>query len=155
MLKVKRGSKGFTLIELLIVIAIIGILAAIAIPAYTGYTKKTKMSGVIHSMGGLKNAITAYLTEKQVSNNLTVNGFNDVKTEFGVDFPQQYVNDVNVTITPIEGGYNVSIAATVNNISGITGNVVYLNGVNVGGTGTTWSWNATNYNTMKEYLPKQ
>ncbi|MBP8625691.1 MAG: prepilin-type N-terminal cleavage/methylation domain-containing protein, partial [Syntrophorhabdales bacterium] len=63
MFKVQRNSKGFTLIELLIVIAIIGILAAIAIPAYTGYTKKSKLSGVVNSMGAVKNAMIAYYTE--------------------------------------------------------------------------------------------
>jgi type IV pilus assembly protein PilA len=63
MMKVSRGSKGFTLIELLIVVAIIGILAAIAIPAYTGYTTKSKIAGIVHAMGGLKNAVLAYYTE--------------------------------------------------------------------------------------------
>ena len=63
MIKIQRGDKGFTLIELLIVIAIIGILAAIAIPSYTGYTRKAKIQEVIHAMGAVKTAVTAYYTE--------------------------------------------------------------------------------------------
>lgn len=145
--KTGRATKGFTLIELLIVIAIIGILAAIAIPAYTGYTKKTKVSGVVHAMGGLKNAVVAALTENSsLSGNFT--GFNDIKNNFGFDFPQQYASSVEVRIS----GGGVNIVATVNNVaSDVNGKTIWLS--TSSWESQQWTWGSDNE--LKAYRPKQ
>ena len=95
-MKIRKGTKGFTLIELLIVIAIIGILAAIALPAYTGYTGRAKLAGVIHSIGAIKTAVSAYFVEnggvpaRYVAYQATDGG--TIKTNFGVDVPAQYAH---------------------------------------------------------------
>jgi type IV pilus assembly protein PilA len=96
MIKIQRNSKGFTLIELLIVIAIIGILAAIAIPSYTGYVKRAKVQEVVHAMGAVKTAVTAYFTD---TNTLPANSTNiaGIKTELGVDVPDKYLTSLSVT----------------------------------------------------------
>jgi type IV pilus assembly protein PilA len=96
MIKIQRNSKGFTLIELLIVIAIIGILAAIAIPSYTGYVKRAKVQEVIHTMGAVKTAVSAYFTE---SNSVPLNSGSiaNIKTELGVDVPEKYLTSLAVT----------------------------------------------------------
>lgn len=151
----RRGSKGFTLIELLIVIAIIGILAAIAIPAYTGYTKKARLSGVVHAMGGLKNAIVAYLNEKGSVPEQPVAGADNVKKEFGFDFPTQYIDpqsspSVNIQARQ-DGSYDVTITVTIRNISGLPADNVTLTGTKVGAPDAQWTWGPE---AMKEYLPK-
>jgi|YelNatPaOPRAMG01_1025707.scaffolds.fasta_scaffold297197_1 type IV pilus assembly protein PilA len=145
--RIKGNKMGFTLIELLIVIAIIGILAAIAIPAYTGYTKKTKISGVVHAMGGLKNAVVAALTEKG-SFNENVTGFSAVKNNFGFDFPQQYASNVWVNFSSSA----INIVATVNNVGSD------VNGKNIWLTTTNWesqSWTWGSDNELAAYRPKQ
>jgi type IV pilus assembly protein PilA len=88
MMKMRRNTKGFTLIELLIVVAIIGILAAIAIPAYSGYTAKAKVAGVVHSMGAIKTAVSAYYTEAGAV--VAAATETDIKTAYGIDVPTQY-----------------------------------------------------------------
>jgi type IV pilus assembly protein PilA len=104
-MKIKRGTKGFTLIELLIVIAIIGILAAIAIPAYTGYTGRAKIAGVVHSIGAIKTAVSAYFVE-----NNAVPAAGDVtaiKSSYGIDVAPQYaayqVSNAGVITATIAG----------------------------------------------------
>ncbi len=104
MMRVRKDRKGFTLIELLIVIAIIGILAAIAIPAYTSYTGKAKVAGVVHSLGAIKNAITAYYVEAggpPAAADVTA-----IKSTFGIDVATQYA-----TFAVAQGG---AITATIN-----------------------------------------
>jgi type IV pilus assembly protein PilA len=117
-MKVRRGMKGFTLIELLIVIAIIGILAAIAIPAYTSYTGKAKVAGVVHSMGAIKNAVSAYHVEAggatvpaaSVALNATDGG--TIRSTFGIDIAGRYAAfDVATdgSITATLGGVNSEV----------------------------------------------
>ncbi|RYF80757.1 MAG: pilin, partial [Comamonadaceae bacterium] len=57
-------QKGFTLIELMIVVAIIGILAAIALPAYQDYTIRTQVSEGQVLMGGAKNGVMDFWSER-------------------------------------------------------------------------------------------
>ena len=57
-------QQGFTLIELMIVVAIIGILAAIALPAYQDYTIRTQVSEGPSLMGGAKNAVADFWSDK-------------------------------------------------------------------------------------------
>ena len=57
-------QKGFTLIELMIVVAIIGILAAIALPAYQDYTIRTQVSEGPVLMGGAKNGVIDFWSER-------------------------------------------------------------------------------------------
>ncbi|MBI3101449.1 MAG: pilin [Burkholderiales bacterium] len=57
-------QKGFTLIELMIVVAIIGILAAIALPAYQDYTIRTQVSEGEVLMGGAKNGVMDFWSER-------------------------------------------------------------------------------------------
>ncbi|MCX5806149.1 MAG: pilin [Proteobacteria bacterium] len=148
MIKVHRNSKGFTLIELLIVIAIIGILAAIAIPAYTGYTKKAKLSGVTSAMGALKNAITAYYTEKgNIPSNPT--SITEINSNFGITLPSQYVSDANVT----NASDIVTINVTLANIgSDVNGGVMNLVSTNIATT-PTWTFGSANAN-ITPLLPK-
>lgn len=147
MLKTKKGSKGFTLIELLIVIAIIGILAAIAIPTYSDYTKKTKISGVVHAMGGLKNAVVAYLNEKGTDNASAADA-NEVKNKYGFDFPLQYANSINVNVS----NDAVTMTAIIANISGLEGNTLVLSTTNWQDA-SAWTWNQSNI--PEKFRPKQ
>lgn len=140
MFKVQRNSKGFTLIELLIVIAIIGILAAIAIPAYTGYTKKTKFSGIINSMGAIKNAIIAYYTESG-----SVKGASDytaIRNTYGIEPATQHASAYAVTTS----GADATITAT-SSISGATGNFT-LSTTDM----KNWSWSGDS--ALSAYIPK-
>ena len=148
MMRINRNSKGFTLIELLIVIAIIGILAAIAIPAYTGYTKKSKVSGVVNAMGAVKNAITAYYTEKGNLSGLTLATSTEVQSNLGITVPSQYISGITVNNN---GTDNVVINVTLTNIgSGVDGNNLTLTGNNLSGS-PTWTWGG---NISDAYKPK-
>jgi type IV pilus assembly protein PilA len=147
MIKVHRNSKGFTLIELLIVIAIIGILAAIAIPAYTGYTRKAKMAGVTSAMGAMKNAITAYYTEK--GSVPTSVAYADLNSNFGINLPSQYVSTANVA----NASNIVTINAVLQNIGGGTDTgIVNLKSTDITGT-PTWTFGGSNDN-VNALLPK-
>ncbi len=100
-MKIRRDRKGFTLIELLIVIAIIGILAAIALPAYTGYTGRAKVAGVVHSMGAIKTALSAYFVENGASARVRLM-WPTIKNNLGIDIATQYATygtDANGVIT--------------------------------------------------------
>jgi len=138
MFKVQRNSKGFTLIELLIVIAIIGILAAIAIPAYTGYTKKSKLSGVINSMGAVKNAIIAYYTENTSTTFPACANAAAIKATFGVEPQTQYA-----TYTTDASG----VITATSTISGLTGTLTLTPDWSTG----RWTWGGT---IDASYIPK-
>ncbi len=142
MIKVRRDSKGFTLIELLIVIAIIGILAAIAIPAYTGYTKKSKVAGVVHAMGGIKTALSAYFTEKG-SGTAGVSSLTLINQQLGVDIPTQYIS-----ACAIGDGAGGAITCTTQNIgSGANGALTLTPSADY----KTWTWSGAIDAT---YVPK-
>lgn len=148
MMAVKKGKRGFTLIELLIVIAIIGILAAIAIPTYSDYTKKTKVSGVVHAMGGLKNAVLAYLNEKGETN-ASADNMTAIRDKYGFDFPGQYVSAVNVTVA----NSAVTITATLANISGLENKTLVLSTTNWQDASVKWSW--ANSTVPEKFRPKE
>lgn len=140
MFKVQRNSKGFTLIELLIVIAIIGILAAIAIPAYTGYTKKSKLSGVVNSMGAVKNAIIAYYTENGSTTFPQCADAAAIKAAFGVE-PQTQYADYKTDTAGV-------ITATISRISGLEEKTLTLTPDWATGR---WTWGGT---LDASYIPK-
>lgn len=138
-MKIRRDRKGFTLIELLIVIAIIGILAAIALPAYTGYTGRAKVAGVVHSMGAIKTALSAYFVENGAVPACT--NVADIKNNLGIDIATQYATygtDVNGVIT-----------ATIQNVNADTNTkFIYLT---PDATFKTWAWTGS---VPPSYLPK-
>jgi type IV pilus assembly protein PilA len=124
-MKIRRGTKGFTLIELLIVIAIIGILAAIAIPAYTGYTGRAKLAGVVHTMGAVKTAVTAYFVENGGNPAATValgdNTGGTIETNYGVNVPAVYAA---IAVTAGAGDGTAPACGTITaTISGINADV--------------------------------
>jgi type IV pilus assembly protein PilA len=138
-MKIRRDRKGFTLIELLIVIAIIGILAAIAIPAYTSYTGKAKVAGVVHSLGAIKNAVTAYFVEAggpPAAADVTA-----IKTTFGIDVATQYA-----TFAVANGG---AITATIQNVNADANTKTSV--LTPDWTTKQWSWSGS---IDIAYLPK-
>jgi type IV pilus assembly protein PilA len=142
MMKVSRGNKGFTLIELLIVVAIIGILAAIAIPAYSNYTAKAKVAGVLHSMGAMKNAISAYNNESG-SGYPAAADVDAIKTTFGIDVPTQYATFAVAA--------NGAITATLQNINTtVNGGTVTMT---PDATFKTWAFSGSNAD-VTALLPK-
>jgi type IV pilus assembly protein PilA len=147
MMKVSRGSKGFTLIELLIVVAIIGILAAIAIPAYTGYTAKARVTGVVNSMGAIKNALLAYYTEAGALPP-AASGETAINSTYGVRPPTQYATAAGWTVTQ-SGTTAAVISATFQNVSGdVNTKTLTLTG-DFSVNPPTWSWDGTVDNTYK------
>jgi type IV pilus assembly protein PilA len=152
MMKVARGSKGFTLIELLIVVAIIGILAAIAIPAYTGYTAKSKVAGVVHTMGGLKNALLAYNTETgTVLPNGPVNTPALFGTELNVTPPTQYaIFSVAQTTGVITATFGPPAASLVG--GGVANGDTLVLTPDTTVTPWTWTWSGTGG--ALAYVPK-
>ena len=146
-MKVKKGTKGFTLIELLIVIAIIGILAAIALPAYSNYTGRAKVAGVVHAMGAIKTAQTAYFIENGgvPAGAVTDNTGGTILTNFGVNISNQYAN--------------YAVAANATGCGAITATIANVNAT-VNGTTLvltpdaqceTWSWSGT---APPPYMPR-
>jgi len=131
-MKIRRDRKGFTLIELLIVIAIIGILAAIALPAYTGYTGRAKLAGVVHSVGAIKTAVSAYFVENggtPASADVVA-----IKSNFGIDIPTQYA-------TYSTDGNGVITATILNNVNAdVNGQTLTLT---PDATFKTWTWGGT------------
>jgi type IV pilus assembly protein PilA len=145
MMKVARGSKGFTLIELLIVVAIIGILAAIAIPAYTGYTKKAKVSGIVNSMGAIKNALTAYYTE-QGAGPADIADANTINTVLGVNPAIEYASGYAYTAAT----RTITATADIAKINlGTGGQTITLAADPIF---QTWSWGGT---ADSVYIPKK
>lgn len=148
-MKIKRGTKGFTLIELLIVIAIIGILAAIALPAYTGYTGRAKVAGVVHSMGAIKTAVSAYFVE---------NGGTPAAGVALLDATGGTLNtNFGINISPQYAAYDV--AAGVGTCGVITATIANVNGDTNGKTLTLtpdaqckqWTWGG---GIPASYMPK-
>ena len=151
-MKIRRGAKGFTLIELLIVIAIIGILAAIAIPAYTGYTGRAKLAGVVHTMGAIKTAVSAYFVENGGSPGGTVafqaTDGGTIKSNYGVDVPAQYAQfDVSNVATGC-GTITATIGATAINAD-VNGKHLVLT---PDAFCKTWAWSSADM--PPAYLPK-
>ncbi|HVN23522.1 MAG TPA: pilin [Syntrophorhabdales bacterium] len=149
-MKIRRGTKGFTLIELLIVIAIIGILAAIAIPAYTGYTGRAKIAGVVHSMGAIKTAVSAYFVENgstPVAANVAA-----IKTNYGIDVAAQYAAfDVAAgvgTCGVITAGIGTAKGALNDVNTDVNGQTLTLT---PDGTCKTWTWGGS---VPVSYMPK-
>ncbi len=153
-MKIRRGTKGFTLIELLIVIAIIGILAAIAIPAYTGYTGRAKLAGVVHTMGAIKTAVSAYFVENGSSPAASVAlGATDggtIKTNFGVDVPAVYAG---IALTAGAGDGNAKACGDITaTISGINADTQGQTLVLTSDTHCkTWTWSGS---VPVSYMPK-
>jgi type IV pilus assembly protein PilA len=141
LLRIERKSKGFTLIELLIVVAIIGILAAVAIPAYSGYTKKSKVSGVVHAMGGIKNAVIAYYSESMGI--IVAADVPTIKNVYGLDVSPQYA-DYRVDTT---GPTQATVTATLNAASGNDTKTLTLTTTDM----KSWSWGGT---IDTQYVPK-
>ena len=143
-MKIERGSKGFTLIELLIVIAIIGILAAIAIPAYTGYTGRAKVAGVVHSIGSIKTAVSAYFVE----NGSTPDSADviAIKTNYGVDIATQYAT---YAVAGGAGGGCGAVTATIQNVNADTNGQTLT--LTPDATCKTWSWGGS---VPVSYMPK-
>ncbi len=151
MVKLHRNKKGFTLIELLIVIAIIGILAAIALPAYMDYTRKTRLTEVTNTMGSIKTAIIAWVSEQQSTATLNLADGTAVRDTLGVTVPTKYLGGVTVTADSAAG--NATITWTIANIQGITAGA----GLTLSCAGDqnfqTWTWAAAGGLEAK-YVPK-
>jgi len=143
-MKIRRGTKGFTLIELLIVIAIIGILAAIAIPAYTGYTGRAKVAGVVHSIGAIKTAVSAYFVENGGSP--VAADVAAIKTSYGIDISPQYAR-YDVSANAAGCG---TITATIQNVNADTNNQT-LTLTPTDNTCKAWTWGGS---VPASYMPK-
>ena len=67
------GNKqyGFTLLEVLMVVAMLAIVGGAIITSYGGLEQKAAVSTGVHSLAGVKNAITVYqVTEESLPNNM-------------------------------------------------------------------------------------
>lgn len=105
----KKNMQGFTLIELMIVVAIIAILAAIALPAYSDYTKKARVSEAIVAASSLRTQISEFVAGSTTGSALP--------SQFTVSSSSsQYVSGVAWT--------GQAIQADVDNIDGVTGNIL-------------------------------
>ncbi len=152
-MKIRRNKKGFTLIELLIVIAIIGILAAIAIPSYTGYVAKAKISGVVYTLGAVKNACLVYYTEAGAypvaADAATIGSL------FGVTPSTQY--GLYSIAACVAGGSGAAatggaITAQIQNVSSDTnGKTIVLTPTWATSGLATWAWSGS---VPSAYLPK-
>ena len=155
MFKVSKGSAGFTLIELLIVVAIIGILAAVAIPAYTGYTEKARLSGIVNSIGAVKTAESAAISQNQGGVITACTGLPNAgggcNAALGIGIDQTYVTDVTVAGGP--AGTAITITATINDqiAPDVKGKTIIL--TNTLGDGVTWIWDPAS-TLPAQYLPK-
>jgi type IV pilus assembly protein PilA len=108
-----RRQRGFTLVELMIVVAIVGILASVAMPAYQDYTVRAKMSEVILALSTCRTAVT----EVYQGGGASPPGANNWGCEAAGT--SKYVS----SITSSADGM---LTATVQNITGLTGQVVTL-----------------------------
>ena len=62
---------GFTLLEVLMVVAMLAIVGGAIITSYGGLEQKAVISTAVHSLAGVKNAITVYqVTEASLPNNM-------------------------------------------------------------------------------------
>ncbi|MGD0234699.1 MAG: pilin [Syntrophorhabdales bacterium] len=150
-MKIRRDRKGFTLIELLIVIAIIGILAAIALPAYTGYTGRAKIAGVVHSIGAIKTALSAYFVEN--GGTPSAADVTGIKANYGIDIATQYATYAVTGAAADCGVITATIGqAPANAVNAdVNGKTIILSPSPADGTCKTWAWTGT---VPVSYLPK-
>ncbi|HUJ69411.1 MAG TPA: prepilin-type N-terminal cleavage/methylation domain-containing protein [Syntrophorhabdales bacterium] len=155
MMRARKGSAGFTLIELLIVVAIIGILAAVAIPAYTGYTEKARLSGIVNSIGAVKTAETAAISQNAGGAATPCTGLPNAaggcNATLGVTIDQTYLTDLTVAQA---GGAatKLTITGTITGIAAdVEGKTLVL--TNTAGDGVTWIWDPAS-TVPATYLPK-
>jgi type IV pilus assembly protein PilA len=147
-----RLQRGFTLIELMIIVAIVGILAAVAMPAYQDYTVRAKMSEVILALSNCRTAVTEIYQGGAAS----PPGANNWGCEAAGT--SKYVSGITSTADGM-------LTATVQNITGLTGQVVTLTPLaaadtpaEIGNTGNgLFGWRcgafADGTNIASKYLP--
>jgi MSHA pilin protein MshA len=113
----KPKQQGFTLVELVVVIVVLGILAAIAIPRYASYISEARTAAIQGVAGAARSAVALVQARWAV----TGSNSNNVVMQ----------DQTNVAVT----------AATGIPTSAATG---IGNAVNLGGTGATFVYDATN-----------
>ena len=124
-----KTQKGFTLIELMIVVAIIAILAAIALPAYQDYTIRTQVSEGQSLMGGAKNGVMDFWSER--------GRFPASNTSAGVSPPTSIVGSYVTQVEITTGGVVVATYGRKVNQK-VTGGTCRITPTDAGGS-VTWA----------------
>lgn len=116
-----NAQKGFTLIELMIVVAIIGILAAIAIPAYQDYIVRSKVTEGLNLASSYKTVIAENAGNGASSLVLGVPNFSATDSVSSITpnatngsikiVYSNKVKDIELTLTPYDGGGNTPLTA--------------------------------------------